>query len=321
MLVVGGYGYRNVGDEAILAGLLTGLQGRRVTIVSRSPAETTALHAVRAVPVTAAVAELARHRSLLIGGGGLFGRDMGAIGRMLPAYGLLAAALGRTVALHGIGIDHDLPLVTAAALRRLARRADHVTVRDPASAEVLRAWGVEAAVGPDLSSALRPATPAAATARLRAAGVDPRRPLVGLSLTAVNPALTDAVLDAVGSVMDALPDVQFAFIPMSQHPFVARHNDLLLAHRLQARQPRLRILEGWSHPSEVLAVFGQLDVVVGMRYHSLLFADRAATPCVPIAYAEKVSSWLADTGAAAVDLTAAALLERIGPLLSQKVAS
>ena len=48
--MVGAYGYRNVGDEAILAGLLTTLGGRRVTVVSRSPAETSALHGVPAIP-------------------------------------------------------------------------------------------------------------------------------------------------------------------------------------------------------------------------------------------------------------------------------
>jgi polysaccharide pyruvyl transferase WcaK-like protein len=44
LLIVGGYGYRNAGDEAILAGLLevTGRDG--VTVVSRSPAETAASH-------------------------------------------------------------------------------------------------------------------------------------------------------------------------------------------------------------------------------------------------------------------------------------
>lgn len=321
VLVVGGYGYRNVGDEAILAGLLATLEGRPPTVVSRLPAETAALHGVRAVPLGSAVAELARHRSLLIGGGGLFGRDMGAIGRMLPGFGLFAAGLGRTVALHGVGIDRDLPFPTAALLRRLARQADRVMVRDAVSAEVLSAWGIEAAVGPDLSGALQPARPAVAAALLRAAGLDPRRPIVGLSLTAVNPALSDAVLDAVSASMDALPDAQFAFIPMSQHPFVGRHNDLLLGRQLQARQPRLRIVDGWTHPGQVLAIHGQLAILVGMRLHSLLFADRVDIPVIPIAYADKIAAWLSARGASAVEPTATNLIERIGPLITQKAAS
>src|SRR4029079_2093849 len=51
ILVVGAYGYRNFGDEAILAGLLRKLGHREMTVVSRSPHETTAMHGVKAVTV------------------------------------------------------------------------------------------------------------------------------------------------------------------------------------------------------------------------------------------------------------------------------
>lgn len=311
ILVVGGYGYRNVGDEAILASLLRTLDGRQVTVVSRLPAETQAMHEVRAVPITAALPELLRHRTLMIGGGGLFGSDMGLVGRLLPAYGLAASVRGLTVALHGVGIDPDLRASAALPLRRLARRAAQILVRDRRSAEVLREWGVDAAVGPDLSAWLPAAPPAVGAALLRSAGLDPRRPIVGLSLTAVDPRMGELVLEAVAACLDALPELQFCFIPMSQHPFVARHNDLLLARQLQARSPRLRILEGTPHPALVLAAFGHLAVVVGMRYHSLLFAARNGVPIIPIAYADKCRTWLAERGEALVEPRSSVLIEHI----------
>lgn len=311
ILVVGGYGYRNVGDEAILSSLLRTLEGRRVTVVSRMPAETSAMHNVRAVPITSAVSELRRHRTLLIGGGGLFGADMGLLGRLLPAYGLAASSLGVTLALYGVGIDPGLPTASALAVRHLARRAAQVLVRDRRSAEVLRGWGVDAAVGPDLSAWLPPAPPAVGAALLRSAGIDPRRPIVGLSLTAVNPEVARATSDAVTEVMATFPEVQFCFIPMSQHPFVSRHNDLALARRLQARQPRLRVLDGTPHPAQVLSVFGHLEAAVCMRYHSLLFAARAGVPIIPIVYADKCRTWLAERGEAPVEPTAAALADHI----------
>jgi polysaccharide pyruvyl transferase WcaK-like protein len=321
ILVVGGYGYRNVGDEAILASLLRTLEGRRVTVVSRMPAETTAMHRVRAVPIAAAIPELRHHRTLLIGGGGLFGADMGLVGRFLPAYGLAASALGMTVALHGVGIDPRLPGTTAIALRHLARRAAQVLVRDRQSAEMLRAWGVDAAVGPDLSAWL-PAAPAAiGTALLRSGGLDPRRPIVGLSLTAVNPEVSRAASEAVAEAMDVFPELQFCFIPMSQHPFVPRHNDLVLARQLQARQPRLRVLEGTPHPSQVLSVFGHLAAAVCMRYHSLLFAARAGVPIIPITYADKCKTWLAERGEVSVEPTAAALVDRIRSAVPERRAA
>ena len=311
ILVVGGYGYRNAGDEAILASLLRTLHGRRVSVVSRLPAETSAAHGVRAVQITSAVSELARHRSVLIGGGGLFGADMGLTGRFLPAFGLAASALGRQVALHGIGIDPGLPAVTAAVLRQLARRATQIQVRDRRSAALLRAWGVEAAVGPDLSAWLPAASSAVGTVALRGARLDPRQPIIGLSLTAVNQAVARAVINAVVETMDAMPEVQFCFIPMSQHPFVADHNDLLLARRLAARQPRMGILEGLLPPATVMAVYDHLSAVVGMRYHSLLFAARAGVPLLPIVYADKCRTWLAEHGQDPIEPEAAALIERL----------
>lgn len=311
ILVVGGYGYRNVGDEAILSSLLRTLEGRRVTVVSRMPAETSATHRVRAVPITAALPELRRHRTLLIGGGGLFGTDMGLVGRLLPAYGLAASTLGVTVALYGVGIEPDQTGARAVALRHLARRAAQILVRDRKSAEVLRDWGVDAAVGPDLSAWLPAAPSAVGAALLRTAGVDPRRPIVGLSLTALNLDVARRTSDALMEVMDALPEVQFCFIPMSQHPFVSRHNDLALAHRLQARQPSLRVLEGTPHPAQVLAVFGHLQVAVCMRYHSLVFAARAGVPIIPIAYADKCRTWLAERGEEPVEPTAAVVADHI----------
>ena len=311
ILVIGGYGYRNVGDEAILASLLRTLAGRRVTVVSRLPAETAATHGVRAVPITSALSELKRHRSVLIGGGGLFGADMGLVGRFLPSYGLAASVLGREVALYGVGIDEGMPFATAAALRRLARRAASIQVRDRRSAALLQSWGVDAAVGPDLSAWLPAAPSAVGTAVLRAAGLDPRQPIVGLSLTAVNAEVAAATLDAVSECMDTMPEVQFCFIPMSQHPFVAQHNDLVLARRLRARQDRLRILEGLPRPGTVMAVFGHLTAVVGMRYHSMLFAVRAGVPLIPIAYAQKCRTWLAERGEDPVEPDGAIVMELI----------
>ena len=307
ILVIGASGYRNVGDEAILAGLLTTLGGKRVTVASRSPAETSALHGVPAIPLSGAIRALVRHRTVLIGGGGIFGRDMGRIGRMLPLFGLLARALGRRLVVDGVGVDAGLTGVHRFLVRSLLRVADQVTVRDEASARLLRGWGIASMVGADLSARMAPANTRIGRGLLRAAGVDDRRPVIGLCLTAVNDELTPAVVSAVADVMQRQPEWQFCFIPMSQHPFVERHNDLLLARSLQATSPQLRIVEGFAPPAAVLSLFGALDAVVAMRYHAYLFAERAGVPLVPIAYADKSLAWLGERRLRAIEPTGSAL--------------
>ena len=312
ILVVGGYGYRNVGDEAILAGLLEKIgRERSVSVVSRMPAETAALHGVRAFSLRQAVVAIRSHASVVIGGGGLFGRDMGAIGRLLPLYGLLASRLGLRVAIHGVGVDRGMRPVAAWLFRRLARRAVAVTVRDRRSAEVLAAWGIPTEVVADLSAAVEPAAASVGRELLSQAGLDPDRPVVGLALTGLRAHQAAVLEGTVAHAIADLPDVQFCFIPMSQHPFIHAHNDLLLGRRLQVASPRLAVLETSLNPQQVLAVFGSLSAAVCMRYHSLLFADRMGTPIIPVPYAPKCDAWIAEHGLRPVPLAPAVFASAI----------
>ena len=44
-----------------------------------------------------------------------------------------------------------------------------------------------------------------------------------------------------------------------------------------------------------------MHAAVCMRFHSLLFAERAGTPIVPITYASKCSTWLAERNMSSVE--------------------
>ena len=290
-MVVGGYGYGNLGDEAMLAGLLTTLDRTQVTVVSREPRETTRAHGVRSISLRRAPLAIASHRTVLIGGGGLFGRDMGRIGRLLPVAGEAAARLGCTVRIRGVGFDRQMSPVRARLLRRLLRVASEVTVRDRESVEIARELGAAADLQPDLSTLVPPAGPAEALRALSATGVEPGRPVVILALTAVEPVLSKKVERAIGEVVAARPDLAFVALPMSRHPTVPTHDDRVLAARLTRRVPSIRLLE-IDDPALALAVIGLSAAVVGMRYHSLLFADRMGVPLVAVPYAEKCRHWL-----------------------------
>jgi polysaccharide pyruvyl transferase WcaK-like protein len=313
VLVVGGYGYGNVGDEAMLAGLLTRLAGSKVTVVSRNPELTTRLHGVAAVPIGGAVAALRTHRTVLIGGGSLFGRDMGRIGRLLPAFGVGARLLRRRVVLDGIGLDDVAP--SSGAVRQLLSAASEVTVRDARSLELAGAWGIDARQAPDLSTRMPAVGDEVGRELLRASGVDLRRPVVGLCLTGVDPQLGDRVQHAIASAMHWLPQVEFVFIPMARHPTVPSHDDLMLGRQLQRLQPRLHLLQTDGHPAHVLSVFRSLHAAVCMRFHSLLFAERAGTAIVPITYASKCSTWLAERSMSSVEPSGKALHTAIASLL------
>jgi polysaccharide pyruvyl transferase WcaK-like protein len=237
---------------------------------------------------------------------------MGMLGRLLPGAGLLAAAARRDVALVGIGVDRDMPRSARKLLGLLGRRARGVAVRDAESREILAAMGIEAVLAPDLSNLVPSAGAATGRRILEVAGFHPtRRPVVGMALTDVDGPLGDRVERAVIDTVDALPDVDFALVPMSRHPFVATHNDELLARRLVAARPRLRIVTPPDESSQLLGLFEAFGAAVCMRYHSLLFAERAGIRIVPIAYAEKCRHWLRDHGLEDVDPSPASLVEAL----------
>ncbi len=320
-LVVGGYGYRNAGDEAMLDGLLELLGRDGVTVVSRLPAETAAVHRVRSIGLAAAPGALLHHPGLVIGGGGLFGRHMGALGRLLPVVGLAAVAAGRDVSLIGIGADAAMPWSTRQLLAALGSRATSVVVRDDASRRVLAALGIDAVLQPDLSSRIRSAGRPRGVQQLRSAGLDPdRRPVIGLCLTDVNVGLGARVRAAVLAAVDSLPGVDFCLIPMSRHPFVASHNDEIMARDLAAARPRIMVIVPPDDPTLLLAIFEALAATVCMRYHSLLFAERAGIPIVSIAYAEKCEVWLTEHALSSTEATPGALISRLTSALGQAAA-
>ena len=311
VLVLGGYGVRNVGDEAILSGLLNELPHCRLRVVSRAPRETSNMHRVKAISPLLAPAALWGSDVLIVGGGGIFSGHMGTMSKLIPLFSRLALPRGTRVAFHGIGVYSSAPRWVSKSIVALAPRLASITVRDAVSARVLRSFGVEAPVVPDLSQAMPSASPERGRELLCTLGLDPSHPLVALCLTATESSLGDALLHTFPSVIDALPEVQFAFVTMSRHPTVSRQNDLSFAQRLRSRAPRLAILEDWLHPAEILALLGQFPVVVGMRYHSLLFAERAGAAVSAIPYAEKCVSWIEERGLESTRMDAASLTEHI----------
>lgn len=320
-LVLGGYGVRNVGDEAILAGLLSSLPGEAaVRVVSRTPAETASFHHVASVSPFGALAALLRSEVLIVGGGGLFSSHMGPFGRVIPLITLTALALRKRVAYHGVGVYPTTPPWVQRMLRLVGPRLTSFTVRDAVSAQLVRSWGIPVEQIPDLSTLMSPAPRARGTETLRSLGLEPGRPTVGLCLTATEPRLREPLMEAVPALIDSLPGTQFCFVPMSQHPRVRHHNDLLLARDLKTRSPRLAVLESWMHPADIVSLFGQFTVAVCMRYHSLLFAERAGAVVIPVQYAEKVESWAKEHGQVPSDLTAEALTARVRAALIQKTA-
>jgi polysaccharide pyruvyl transferase WcaK-like protein len=303
VLVLGGYGVRNLGDEAILAGLLNQIaEVRKVRVVSRAPEETKALHGVQAVSPAAALPALLRSDALLVGGGGMFSSDTGPLGKYIPLFCRLGLLRGIPVAFHGVGVYGSTAPALLRSITSLAPRLSSFTVRDAASAELMGSLEVPVTQIADLAESMPAADASEGRSLLRSSGIEPGRPVVGLCLTSIRERIAGQLASAVPELIESLPDVEFCFIPISQHPSNALHNDALLGEMIQQYTPRLKILRGVHHPASVLAAFGQLSAAVCVRFHSHVFAHRAGVPVISIPYAEKCLSWLSEHRSAGINL-------------------
>jgi polysaccharide pyruvyl transferase CsaB len=302
--ISGSYGGMNLGDEAILEGILSRLRAMwpsaRVTVFSRNPADTLGRHQVeRAISVRS----LTRHETVramegldvfILGGGGiLYDQDAESYVREI----FIAHELGVPVMVYAISAG-PLTLPSAReAVRAAMDCADVVTVRDRLGYRLLEDLGVSREIHLTADPAFLLEPEPVSKAILRADGVSFDRPLIGLSVREPGPAAPDiepdqyyALLANTADYVVERYDAEVLFVPMERSD--VQHSHAVVSHMQNAE--RAEILRRTYSPGQILDLVGRLDLAIGMRLHFLIFAALQGTPFTPLPYASKVSGLLAD---------------------------
>ncbi|MFD6565191.1 polysaccharide pyruvyl transferase family protein [Micromonospora profundi] len=296
--VLGSYGGRNLGDEAILTGLLTDLRTQepnaRIIVFSRNPEHTRAAHPdVEAVPWegvsrTDSALVLAQLDLLILGGGGiLYDREARRYLRVVR----VAQERGLPLITYAVGVGPLSDSVDTGMVRETLASAVQVTVRDQESRMVLEEAGLlnPITVTADPAFLLQPADfPAHLLAE---EGVPVGKPLVGISVREPGRAAERLDVDGyhrllaqIGDFLVHRIDAHVLFVPMERDDI--RHSHGVLSHMVAAE--RGRILHGTYSPEQVLGLMRHFDLAVGMRLHFLIFAAMVGTPFLPLPYAGKV---------------------------------
>ena len=309
ILISGYYGLSNAGDEAVLSAIIAGIRERsdaEITVLSASPAATSARHEVKALPrmSPARVRKAVRECDLFISGGGSLLQDATSFKSL--AYYLLVIALAkryrRKVMLLGQGIG---PLRRSISRRLTARTlsgVDLIAVRDPQSAELLRELGVKSRieVTADPTFALDPC-PADEYSRLwRALGFGDGDDVLAVSLRGwPGRDVERHASEALAEIAQELP-VKLLLVAMhspDDEALARRVADSLEMPDRIAVQP-----EEWSG-EQLLGVLGRCVFAIGMRLHALIFAAAAGVPSLGIEYDPKVEQFVKATGQAGIPLS------------------
>jgi polysaccharide pyruvyl transferase CsaB len=303
--ISGSYGGMNLGDEAILEGILGELRASlsaEVTVFSRNPPDTLARHKVeRAVnprsltrkEITPFIREL---DAFVLGGGGiLFDGEAETYLREV----LIAHEAGVPVMVYAISAGPLATQASRAAVRDAlnASPAIVITVRDRLGLRLLEDVGVtqDIQLAADPAFLLEPeALPVEA---LKAEGVRLEGHLVGFSVREPGPAAPDiqpeqyyALLANAADFVVERFDAEVVFVPMEK--LDVQHSHGVMAHMRYAESAE--VLRRRYPPRQILDLMGRLDFAVGMRLHFLIFAALRRTPFSALPYASKVSGLLED---------------------------
>jgi len=303
--ISGSYGGMNLGDEAILEGILSRLRATvdaEITVFSRNPADTLARHQVERSISTRThtrremTPEIERLDLFILGGGGiLYDRD--------------AAEYLREVV---IANEHDVPVILYAVsagplATQPSRRAVEaalnaspppvITVRDRLGYRLLEDVGVMQEIHLTADPAFLIEPEELPIEALTAEGVEFDRPLVGFSVREPGPAAPHIRPDEYYALLANAADffveryeAEVLFVPMEKTD--VQHSHAVVAHMQNAE--RAEILRRHYSPRQILDLMGRLEFAVGMRLHFLIFAALRGTPFAALPYASKVTGLLED---------------------------
>lgn len=299
-VVLSGYfGFGNAGDEAILAAEVAALRQLipdiEITVLSGNPSETAATYQVEAVPRgnVAAVWRALSSADLLISGGGSLLQDITS-NRSIPYYlGVVALAktLGKKVMLYANGVGPISHPFNRLLVRCLGNWVDLITVRDAGSKDTLKRLGVSrppVVLTADAVFTLSPAAREVAEDVLQRGGVGLDRPRLGVSVRQWRG--LEEYKEILSLAIDSFAqshNFQVVFLPL-QHP-----DDVVASEEVLSfmTAPGVIIRERCDVPT-TMALYGAMDMVLGMRLHALVFAALQAVPHVGIVYDPKVASFL-----------------------------
>lgn len=299
-VVLSGYfGFGNAGDEAILAAEIAALRrllpAIDIVVLSGNPSETASTYRVKAVARDnlIAVTKALSRTDLLISGGGSLLQDITSNRSISYYLGVVALAklLGKKAMLYGNGVGPINHPFNRCLVRRLGNWVDLITVRDAGSKDTLKQLGVHRPpikLTADEVFTLSPAQNETARAVLARGGVVFDKPCLGVSVRHWG-GLTDYKRQMANAidVFVQKHDFQAVFLPL-QHP-----DDITASEEVCSfmKQPAIIIRE-LSDIQTIMALYGAMDIVLGIRLHALVFAALQAVPHVGIVYDPKVASFL-----------------------------
>lgn len=330
-LICGNYGIGNLGDEAILEGIIKILHNSftklQITVLSSNPQQTSEKYSTKfpeMAPIHAAFYWPCGVRSFfkfiftlqflqtiksywqanlfILGGGGLFSDEKPRAIFIWTVQTFFAVLLRKKIFCLGQSVG---PLKTKFGrnwTKWVFKQACAITVRDHESAELLKELGIA-----DVKVLVDPAF---ALAYNHAAHFE-RKKFVVLSLRPWIKGNHERIDQELAKFVEWLYSehgLKTLFIPFQ----IEQENDLERYESLRrkiapadnnmsesgnsAPEEILELFEDYGDLSKVMAAIGSSHLLIGMRLHSVIFSVLTQTPFIGLSYSEKVKNFIKTLG-------------------------
>ncbi|MFZ5945127.1 MAG: polysaccharide pyruvyl transferase CsaB [Bacillota bacterium] len=300
VVLSGYYGFNNAGDEAVLFAIINSLRKLDsdigITVLSNNPEHTAKTYNVQAVNrwSLGAIFSTLKNSNLLISGGGSLLQDVTSKKGILYylAVIFIAKILGKKVFIYSQGIGPVNLWRNRRITAFILNMTDGITVRDASSRQDLIAMGVkkEVAVSADPVLGFEPddISKKKGLELLERVNVNINDgKIMGVSLRPWN---TDSKnFTAIAEACDRLIQQgwQVVFVPMHFPDDISAARDVMK----KMKESAFLLKENYS-PLEALSIYKAVDMVMGMRLHSLIMAAVLEKPLVAISYDPKVNRFM-----------------------------
>ncbi len=301
IVVSGYYGFNNIGDESILTAVLASLRDQidnlEITVLSQNPTSTKRKYNVNSVErmnIPKIIGSIAKSELLISGGGSLL-QDVTSKKSILYYLAIMWIALlmRKKVFIYSQGIGPVNSGFNKRLMIMTLKRVDNIVVRDEGSREFLLDNGIpgdKIVVTADPVIRIKPPALSEGKRILEEAGLKPEEegPVVGL---AIKGRLNDE--DFINEICIGIRDIKESY--NARIVLIPFHytEDMPITREVAYRLGKdVYMIQRKCLSEEMLSIIGNLDLLVGVRLHSLIHAAIMEVPMIGISYDPKVNSFM-----------------------------
>lgn len=286
-IICGYYGQGNAGDEALLVCVLETLPNNfQPIILSGNPKKTSEDYGVISysrLDIIKAIFKLGK-KDLFIWGGGSLIQDVTS--KKSAIFYLSLMILAQLKGLKTIAYAQGIGPIKTPFIRWLTKqvlkKCHGVSVRDKASANVLKKWGIKYILAPDPVWAL--------SSKIKENLELLPSPRIAVNLRC-HSSLTKEKIEIISEALIKLAIKTKANIILV--PF-QKSKDLEICQQVAKKFDKNCQIIIIENPQELKGFFREIDMMIGMRLHSLIMAKSENCNCFALSYDPKVTSLMTE---------------------------